>query len=133
MRVKYSDMNNSSPNTFEYRINYKITDKDGNIVTDENILEHKSQKGITLSDNIQDYIHDIISDDVIPPGFELYDIDHDSHHVDHVVYRYEISGIINNNTNMINEFLLSYLRQQIGIDYNIGDNYQMSITSIQTI
>lgn len=121
-----------NPTTFEYRINYKITDENGNIVTDENVLQHQCEKGIVVAENIEDYINDIISDDIIPPGCELWDIDRDSYHIDHVVYRYEISGNINNTIDL-NELLLSYLRQQVYVTYNIGGNYRISITSVEQI
>jgi hypothetical protein len=118
-----------NPITFEYCINYKIIDNNGKMITDDSVLEEQCQRGIAIVDYIEDYLHDIISGDIIPPGCELYDIDRDSHHIDHVIYRYDIIGNENNTIDM-NELLLSYLRQQINVVYNIGGNYRMIITSI---
>lgn len=120
-----------NPITFEYQINYKIIGKDGNTITDESVLEHQCEKGIIVAENIEDYLHDIISDDIIPPECELCDIDRDSHHIDHVIYRYDISG----NVNFVdmNELLLSYLRQQINVVYKVSGNYRIIITSVHSI
>jgi hypothetical protein len=116
--------------TFEYCINYKILEN-GNVTVDDDVLEHSCGRGIIVSEYIEDYLHDIISDDILPSGCELSDIDRDSHHIDHVVYRYDISG--NVNTVDLNELLFSYLRQQINVVYNIDNKYQMIITSVYEV
>lgn len=50
--------------TFEYRINYTITDINDNILTNDDDTEQDCGNGIILSENIEEYLHNIILDDI---------------------------------------------------------------------
>jgi hypothetical protein len=120
-----------APNGFDFLLILIHVNKYFKCVFVLDVLEDLCENRITVTECIEDYLHDIISDDIFPPECELYDLDRDSHHIDHVIYRYVIRG--NVNTIDLNELLLSSLRQQINVVYNIGNTYQIIITSIYEV
>lgn len=123
-----------NPTTFQYRINYKIIDQNGNTIIDDSLLRGKCRY-VNLSDNIGYYLNsiimdDIISNDIIPSGCKLYDLDIDPYHIDHAICRYDIIGKVNNT---VNELLLSYLRGYIDVIYDLNSGYRMIITNVDEI